>query len=60
MQKPIPPQLQRAISNGTFDKISRYIFNHCFRRGKEKMRELCKVAGENCIYKFSRNKKFEL
>jgi hypothetical protein len=23
MQKPIPPQLQRAISDGTFDKISR-------------------------------------
>lgn len=31
------------------------IFDHCFLRGKEEMRELCKVAGENCIYKFAKN-----
>ena len=32
------------------------IFKHCFLRGKEEMRDLCKVAGENCIYKFSAKK----
>lgn len=32
------------------------IFKHCFRIGKEEMRDLCKVTGENCIYKFSDRK----
>lgn len=35
------------------------IFDHCVRIAKKEMIELCKVAGENCIYKFSVKKELK-